>query len=112
MVPNSFLPCFLLLLTLLPTDTATFSPVLPILPVNTYCYLQVFICIQLQPLLPEEFNRAGDTHPIYTLELKKRILHNIIRIVPEHERLDSLNRPKANVQSYQGLIHRLTLGLY
>jgi hypothetical protein len=31
LVPNSFLHCFLLLLTLLPTDTATFSPVSHIL---------------------------------------------------------------------------------
>lgn len=55
-------------------SAATFSPVLPILPVNAYCLLQVFICIQLQPLLPEEFNRAGDTHPICTI---RKIKNNL-----------------------------------
>ncbi|HXX98077.1 MAG TPA: hypothetical protein VEL11_13280 [Candidatus Bathyarchaeia archaeon] len=55
--------CFLLLLTLLPIDTATFSPVLHILPVNAYCY-QVFIWSHLLPLLPQALIRAGDTHPI------------------------------------------------
>jgi hypothetical protein len=61
MVPNSFLHCFLLLLTSLPTDTAMLSPILHILPVNAYWF-------QLQPLLPEGLNRAGDAHHICTLE--------------------------------------------